>query len=151
MTRLLPLLAILCLCSFSPFIQHIEPATFVEREPTWTIYEVAEAVTGAPAEILRAIAIVESNERDNAIGDGGESVGRFQFRSKYHAYREAKWGAFDRRDPRASAIVAGLEYADHLARLGSVEKAISAHNTGLHGTMTNGPNMEYVEKVQRFI
>ena len=31
-----------------------------------SIYEVAEIITGAPANILRAIAITESNENDDA-------------------------------------------------------------------------------------
>ena len=55
-----------------------------------SIYEVAEIITGAPANILRAIAITESNENDDAVGDDSMSKGlnskRFSFKVVSNAY-----------------------------------------------------------------
>ncbi len=146
----LPILALsLLLSSATPFVHVIAPATFVPREPTMSIYEVAEFLTGAPAEILRAIAIAESGEDPNAVGDNGESIGIFQNRRKYQEYRNAKHGTFDPRDPRASAIVAGREFMEHRARLGSDHAAICAHNQGADGVKLNGLNVDYLMKVSR--
>ena len=112
-----------------------------------SIYDLAEYATGAPAEILRGIAFAESSERDDAIGDGGESIGRFQFRRKYQAERDQKYGALDPRDPVQSAILAGLVYMDNLLALGSVELAIAAHRQGVAGVRRDGPSAWYCERV----
>lgn len=113
-------------------------------------YEVAEALTGAPAAILRGIARAESAERDDATGDGGESVGRFQLREVYRAERVAKWGEYDPRDPREAAIIAGRIYMEALAALGSEDLAIAAHRQGITGVRENGPTAWYIERVRRY-
>lgn len=113
-----------------------------------TIYEIAERATGAPAWILRGIAFAESSERDDAIGDDGESIGRFQFRRAFQAERDAKYGALDPRDPIQSAILAGLVYMDNLRALGSVELAIAAHRQGVAGVRRDGASGWYVERVR---
>lgn len=112
-----------------------------------SIYDLAEYATGAPAEILRGIAIAESSERDDAIGDSGESIGRFQFRRAFQAERDAKYGALDPRDPIQSAILAGLVYMDNLRALGSVELAIAAHRQGVAGVRRDGATDWYVARV----
>lgn len=75
-----------------------KPAPIVRITPELDIYERAELVTGAPAEILRAIAIVESNEGDNQVGDGGRSHGRFQINETYRDERVRKYGEYDPHD-----------------------------------------------------
>lgn len=112
-----------------------------------SIYDLAEHATGAPAEILRGIAFAESSERDDAIGDGGESIGRFQFRRAYQTERDARYGVLDPRDPVESAILAGLVYMDNLRALGSVELAIAAHRQGVAGVRRNGATEWYVVRV----
>lgn len=122
------------------------PVYAVNLDPV-SIYDLAEYATGAPAEILRGIAFAESSERDDAIGDGGESIGRFQFRRVYQAERDARYGALDPRDPVESAILAGLVYMDNLLALGSVELAIAAHRQGVAGVRRDGASDWYVEWV----
>lgn len=113
------------------------------------VYEVAEMATGAPANILRAIAIVESNEKDSARGDGGKSLGRMQLNEKWRKYRVAKYGNYNPHIPQDSVMLSAIMFQEHLAILGSFEAAISAHNVGLDGVRRYGIQWEYVNKVKR--
>lgn len=113
-----------------------------------SIYELAELVTGAPAEIIEGIAFAESSKRDNVIGDDGESVGRYQWRLKYLDYHRAVLGPFDPRDPIESSIRAGQLLMRNYALLGSMDAAIAAHNQGPDGVRANGIDWEYVARVK---
>jgi hypothetical protein len=113
-----------------------------------SIYEVAELITGTSAEILRGIAKTESDERDDAIGDDGISIGRFQWNKKYLPYFWSKYGYFDPHDGLMSAIRAGQLFQDNLKILGSQDLAISAHKQGPTGVKKHGPCKWYVEKVR---
>jgi hypothetical protein len=148
MTRaLLVLLAALLFGSSAPYCA---PASPSPRDlcVTWTVYDVAEIVTGAPAATLRGIARYESGERDDALGDDGQSTGRFQWYRPYLSYFRATFGYFDPRDPQLGTIRAGQLYMRNLAELGSADRAIAAHNQGVEGVKTNGVNWNYVKEVR---
>lgn len=138
--------------SSTPFVQRFDdPMSIVmEREhkrPDVTPYEWAEAITGAPAMILQAIARTESDERDYVPGDGGISLGRFQINETFRAWRIEKYGDYDPHDPYSAAVIAGRIYVDNLARLGDPTLAIAAHRQGADGVLQNGPTRWYVKRV----
>lgn len=122
--------------------------TLARSDDRLTVYELAEAVTGAPADILHGIACTESGEDDEAIGDQGRSHGRFQINETFRAERVRLYGKYDPHDATESAIIAGRIYMDNLARLGSEELAIAAHCQGVRGVRRNGPALWYVERVR---
>ena len=128
------------------------PCVAIEREvkrPALSPYAWAEAVTGAPATILRATARTESGENDDAVGDGGISRGRFQINETFREWRVSRYGDYDPCDPYSAAVIAGRIYVDNLARLGDQELAIAAHRQGADGVERNGPTQWYVERVYR--
>ena len=115
-----------------------------------TIYDVAVEGTIVPAELLRAIARVESGEDDSAVGDGGRSLGRFQLLEDYHASRAAVLGEYDPRNP----VQAGRVAADYLqaclrAFPGDEVSGIAAYRQGIAGVRRNGVGRWYVELVKR--
>lgn len=114
-----------------------------------TVYSLASIITGAPEEILRGLAFAESSGLDSAIGDGGESIGRFQLREIYHEARAARWGEYDPRDPEEAAIIAGRILMDNLAQLGDMDLAIAAYRQGVAGVRRDGATGWYVERVRK--
>ena len=128
------------------------PCVAIEREskrPAMTPYAWAEAITGAPATILQATARTESGESDDAIGDGGISLGRFQINETFRDWRVSRYGDYDPHSPYSAAVIAGRIYVDNLARLGEPALAIAAHRQGADGVERNGPTRWYVERVYR--
>ena len=113
-----------------------------------SVYEVAEIITGAPANILRAIAITESNENDDAVGDDGISRGRMQLNELYHNERVMKYGEYNPYDSLESVIIAGFLFMDNLVRLGDIDKAIAAHRQGVNGVRKYGASEWYVNRVK---
>ncbi len=153
MRLIIAIIAALVLSS-APFVQRFDdPISIVmEREfkrSDLTPYEWAEAITGAPATILQATARTESGERDDAVGDGGISRGRFQLNELYRSWRVSRYGDYDPCDPYSAAVLAGRIYVDNLARLGDPELAIAAHRQGAGGVERYGPTRWYVERVYR--
>lgn len=146
MTRLIYCLPILLALSVAPY--RVPPPS-MRMPPRETIYELAEAVTGAPAEILQGIAWAESSNRDDAVGDGGESIGRFQLREVYHGARSARWGEYDPRNPCEAAIIAGHVLMDNYNQLGDMDMAIAAYRQGVTGVRRDGATGWYVERVRR--
>jgi len=151
MKRLLVLLPLVfLLASVAPYRPSSAPSVLPARSRDGlTIYSLASIITGAPEEILRGIAIAESGEHDNAIGDGGESIGRFQLREIYHEARAAAWGEYDPRDSTEAAIIAGRILMDNFARLGDMDLAIAAYRQGVGGVMRDGATGWYVERVRK--
>jgi hypothetical protein len=148
--KLLPILFLsVILSSATPFVQQIAPATFVPREPTMSIYEVAEILTGAPAEILRGIEFAESSNWRNLDHPDPFDSGGFGLheRPSYHAERAGKWGEYDANNPADAARIAGHIYVENLSRLGSVELALCAYRQGVGGVRVNGPELWYAERV----
>ena len=140
--------------SSTPFVKRFDDLMSIalEREfkrPDVTPYEWAEAITGTPATILRAIARAESNERDDVPGDGGISLGRFQINETFRDWRVSRYGDYDPTDPYSAAVIAGRKYQDSIAILGSPELAIAAHRQGIQGVLDNGPTMWYIERVYK--
>lgn len=115
-----------------------------------TIYELAEAVTGAPADIIEGIAWAESSGGANLNHPDPLDVGYFGLHEtpEYHAERAAKWGEYDARNPVQAAIITGRLYVENLERLGDEEKAIAAHYQGVRGVRRNGPARWYIERVK---
>ncbi|MBL8968237.1 MAG: hypothetical protein JNG85_14620 [Spirochaetaceae bacterium] len=146
----LPLLlaaaSIALLSSAMPF--RVAPALGYRLHERLTIYEAACLGTETPPELLRAIARVESSERDDAIGDDGESIGRFQDRKRYHAYRESLYGSYDPTKPAEVARVYALELSRHFAIAGDWDIATAAHRQGLEGARSDGPTGWYLERVR---
>ena len=136
------------LASVSPYRQATQVVPARSRD-SLTIYQLASIITGAPEEILRGIAFAESSENDNAIGDDGESIGRFQLREIYHGERAAKWGEYDPRNPQEAAIIAGRILADNLARLGDMDLAIAAYRQGVDGVRRDGATSWYIDRVKK--
>lgn len=120
----------------------IEPVRFE------TVYETAARISGAPEWILRGIACAESDERDDAIGDGGDSIGRFQLRETFRPERSAKWGEYDARNAVQAGIIAGRVFMENLAALGDIDLAIAAYRQGVRGVRTWGASGWYVERVK---
>jgi len=114
-----------------------------------TIYEKAEKATGAPAKVLQAIAIVESDELDNAIGDEGKSRGRMQLNETFRAERVKKYGNYDPNDPEQSVKVSGFIFVENLQRLRSLDAAIAAHRQGVCGIRKHGITSWYVDRVKK--
>ena len=135
----------LVLSSSAPFVQP-ERRHFDDR---MTVYDVAEVLTGAPADILHGIACAESNENDAAIGDQGRSRGRFQINEDFREERVRLYGEYDPHDAGDAAILAGRIYMANLARLGNEIYAIAAHRQGAGGVRRNGATLWYVERVYR--
>ena len=128
------------------------PVVSIEREvkrPALSPYAWAEAITGAPATILQATARTESDESDDAVGDGGISLGRFQLNEAFREWRVGRYGDYDPCDPYSAAVIAGRIYVDNLARLGDPTLAIAAHRQGAGGVERYGPTRWYVERVYR--
>jgi len=137
------------ICSSSLWVPHYKPVT--EQYAVLSIYEIAEEVTGAPANILRAIAIVESNEKDTAIGDDGISKGRMQINELYRKERIQKYGYYDPFNPLDSVILSGYIYMANLRIFKNVDKAIASHRQGRTGVIKNGATMWYVNRVKRYL
>lgn len=137
------------LSSATPFVHRIAPADFVEREPTWTIYEAAEALTGAPAAILEGIHFAETSKGRNYNHPDPFDKGDFGWheRPSYHEERARLFGEYDPLDPRKMAIRTGQLFQFNRARLGSDALAITAHNKGLGWAKAYGEYAPYVEKV----
>lgn len=114
-----------------------------------TVYESACLGTVTPPELLRAIAIVESSERDDAVGPDGLDLGRYQLREVYHAERAAKWGEYSPWDAREGGAIAARVLEEGFCRLGSWDAAIAAYRQGVRGVRENGAAEWYVERVRR--
>jgi len=149
MTRAILALALLA-CAPNLGANRTTPGEYVLDLSPATAYTVASYASGCPEWVLQGIAFAESSERDDAIGDGGESIGRFQLREIYHETRAARWGEYDPRDPTEAGIIAGFIVMDALDRLGNMDDAIAAYRQGVSGVLRNGPTMWYVERVRRY-
>ena len=112
-------------------------------------YAAACAGTIVPPALLRAVAIVESGERDDAVGDDGISVGRYQINELYHAERARLYGEYDARDPDAAGRIAARILEDNFRRLGSWRLAVAGYRQGVRGVRRDGETVWYWERVRR--
>ena len=125
----------------------LAPLSADRRPALPTVYEVAVLGTIVPARLLRAIAIVESSERDNATGDDGVSIGRYQLHERFHAERARLYGEYDPRDPLAAGIIAARILEANYRQLGDWTLAIGAYQRGVTGVRRMGVNKTYIAKV----
>lgn len=100
-----------------------------------------------PANILRGIARVESDEQDKALGDDGLSRGRMQLNKRYDAERADKWGRFDPFIAADAIRIADCILMENLRLLGSWDAAITAYRWGVTGEKRHGIDRAYVDKV----
>lgn len=118
---------------------------------SFSIYDEAVLGTDIPSELLRALAMAESGERDSATGDDGASIGRFQINERFRAERVRLYGRYDPRDPRQAGRVAAQILQEHYARFGSWPLALTAYNAGAGYAIKRGIRWAYVNRVQMMI
>lgn len=111
------------------------------------LYLTACAGTIVDPGLLRAMAIVESGERDDAVGDDGVSVGRFQLNETFHAERARLYGEYDARDPDEAGRIAARILEDNYRRLGFWALAIASYRQGVTGVQRDGPSAWYIDRV----
>jgi len=102
--------------------------------------------------ILRAIAEVESNHNDNAVGDGGDSIGRYQIKEVYWkdaiAYKPSIGGQYeDCRDPVYAREVV-IAYMCRYAPNWKIETIGGIHNGGPRGYL-RAITKDYRRKVKK--
>lgn len=125
----------------------VQEKPLVQQKPAPTAYERAEQRTGVSSFLLHAIAIVESNENDAAIGDDGKSIGRMQLNEAFHKERAKKFGEYNPYDVYDATYIAGMIYRENYNILKDEYKAIAAYRQGVHGVQTRGADSVYVNKV----
>lgn len=125
------------------------PDAWLTQGPAPSIYDLAVRGTCVPACILEAIAKVESNEIDSAIGDDGRSLGRMQINEDFRELRVAAYGKYDPHNPYDSTRIAALILQDHYIEFRSWPYAISAYNQGAGATRKKGLRLDYLSKVER--
>ena len=123
-------------------------AEIVESEPL-TIYDIASAITGAPAEILQGFHFAESSYGLNVNHPNQFDRGEFGLHETeaIHTERAKKWGEYNPDCPLQSAIIAGYIYMEHLEVLGNQEDAIAAYKQGRTGLKRDGRADWYVKRV----
>jgi hypothetical protein len=97
-----------------------------------------------PLAYFWGIAGAESSFDPLAIGLDGHDRGLWQYRDLYDAER----GLVNAFDPVESTRLAAKEFQEHLAALGSVELAVTAHKRGKAGARLHGVDREYLAKVK---
>jgi soluble lytic murein transglycosylase-like protein len=146
MRLIITILSALCLSSAiyrEPIPESVEPAP-----SELTLYERAVMGTPVPARLLRAVAIVESGERDDAIGPDGHDKGRMQLRELYHAERAALYGQdYNPHNPVHATRIAALILAGHFERFGDWRLALSAYNKGAGEVLQTGLAVRYLKLI----
>lgn len=83
--------------------------------------------------VVFAVIEKESNFCENAVGDGGASVGLMQVKAQFHSERMVRLGVTDLFDPVENVKV-GVDYlAELLGKYGDMSKALVAFNAGETG------------------
>lgn len=116
-----------------------------------TIYEIAEALTGCPADIIEGIRFAESSYGRNIKHPDPLDVGDFGLHEdpEYHADRARKWGEYNALCPLQAAIITGHLYVENYSILGNRRDAIAAHLQGPTGVKMYGAYEWYVQRVER--
>lgn len=127
------------------------PRTFSRSDDRMNMYELAELVTGCPAQILQGIAFAESSFRVNPPHPDAFDRGMFGLHETptLHRERAGKWGEYDALMPPQAAIIAAHIYMDNLAQLGDETLAIAAYKQGVAGVRRDGVDEGYVARVRR--
>lgn len=95
---------------------------------------------GISPKLLKAIAIVESGENPELIGDGGDSIGLMQIQPKWHSQRLND--GEDLLDPEVNIRVACEYLTELMSKYDDLDKVLTAYNAG-HDTGSR----EYANRV----
>lgn len=110
-------------------IKHTEAkAVKVEEVKELSIYERYGKQYGISPKLLKAIAIVESGENPNMVGDGGDSIGLMQVQPKWHSHR-LKPGE-DLLDPEVNIRVACEYLTELMSKYDTLDEVLTAYNAG---------------------
>lgn len=141
---------------FSPILEVLSPITSVfdkvENIVVGTvekivcsfddIYKKYSAYFGIDWKLIKAVALQESNENSEAVGDGGKAIGLMQLWS-YH------WGDYTRDemfDPDIN-IEAGTKFLSYLVKKYGVNVGVQMFNTGEQGYLNGVRAMNYMNGV----
>lgn len=105
------------------------------------------------SKLIDAIGVVESNNNDDAVGDNGKSIGRYQIQKAYWIdgteYLKVDWPYKDAHNPyKARKVVEA--YLTRYGKGKTIEQLAAIHNSGPKGAeklKTNKNIQEYVKKV----
>ncbi|MBU1080887.1 MAG: transglycosylase SLT domain-containing protein [Spirochaetes bacterium] len=112
--------------------------------------------TRFPMTVLRDLIARAENTRWNPAAespvrsDGHRDRGLCQHNSKYVAYFAERYNngiPYNPMNPAEAIPVTARILADNLARLGSLDLSVAAYRQGVDGVRSNGPDMEYVNKI----
>lgn len=121
--------------------------------------DVLENIRKGHAKFFRAIAVVESGDRDNVVGDRGKALGRFQIWKVYWQDAVSKFpslkdeGNYDSclRDGNYSERVVAayfLRYGKKFLEAGDYESLARIHNGGPKGHLRSS-TVEYWKRVKK--
>ena len=104
-------------------------------------------------DLIDAIGVVESNNNDNAIGDNGKSIGKYQIGKLYWQdgcrFLKVSWPYENAKNPNKARQVV-REYLLHYGRGKTLEQIARCHNGGPKGYLK--PQTEaYWRKVEKVI
>lgn len=120
-----------------------------------------EGIAQVPSKLLDAIAVVESGNKADAVGDGGKSVGAYQIGKLYVDDVNAIYGTdykySDRTDPKLSREIT-LKYLTHYGKVytrktkkqPTAEVYARIHNGGPNG-WKKPATIKYWRKVQNVL
>lgn len=111
------------------------------------IYYIASQATNVPVFLLKAIAVVESNEFQYAIGDGGKSKGMMQINEIWRDYYIKKYGTYDPMNKIEAVILSGNILYDHFTFFKRWEYAIAAYRQGRRHVIENGIVGSYAHRI----
>jgi hypothetical protein len=148
---ILPLVVLLAALSLSAMPYRAPDARMSRSPDRMSMYELAELVTGCPAQILQGIAFAESSFRVNPPHPDAFDRGMFGLHETQalHMERATKWGSYDALIPQEAAMIAAHIYMDNLAKLGDETQAIASYKQGVAGVRRDGVDEGYVERVRR--
>jgi len=127
--------------------EYLEKTFFKNLYHFETVYAMGSIITGIDEHLLRAIAIVESNEKDFAIGDDGKSKGRMQINETWRASNLKKYGYYDPHNPIDAVVIGGFILKENYAYFNDWNLAIAAYRQGKTHVNKYGIKGTYTQKV----
>lgn len=93
-----------------------------------TIYEKYGRQYGINPKLLQAIAIIESRENPDMVGDGGDSIGLMQIQPKWHAHRLREGESL--LNPKVNVRVACEILSELMSKYDTLDEVLTAYNAG---------------------
>lgn len=113
-------------------------------------FNIYSEVYDIPKGLLKAIAVHESGLDENIIGYSGDR-GLMQINPEYEQsyLNDMGWEwEFDWHQPRDNIMLGAFILSQNYKYFGDWNKAISAYNTGISGTINNGIRWSYRNKIE---